>query len=325
VNKMNAKSMKRKEEFSKAMASSLDHLKRLKSDKTSTVLLLLPYILLFTLFIVIPVLVAIALSFTYFNVIEMPKFAEFYGFYNYLMIITQDEVFLRYVLPNTLKYAIITGPGGYLLSFIMAWMLSQIQATPRKILALALYTPSMLGGVFIGVIFRTIFSGDKSGYINSILLNLGLVSTPLDFLQSGNYLMNIMIFVTLWSSMGIGFLSMLAGILNVNKEMYEAAYIDGIKNRLQEIFYITIPSMKPQMLFGAVMAIVGAFNAGGIGVALAGSNPTPQYAGQLIVNHIDDYGFIRYEMGYAAALSVILLAIILMFSKVAYMLFGEKD
>jgi len=307
------------------MASSLDHLKRLKSDKTSTVLLLLPYILLFTLFIVIPVLVAIALSFTYFNVIEMPKFAEFYGFYNYLMIITQDEVFLRYVLPNTLKYAIITGPGGYLLSFIMAWMLSQIQATPRKILALALYTPSMLGGVFIGVIFRTIFSGDKSGYINSILLNLGLVSTPLDFLQSGNYLMNIMIFVTLWSSMGIGFLSMLAGILNVNKEMYEAAYIDGIKNRLQEIFYITIPSMKPQMLFGAVMAIVGAFNAGGIGVALAGSNPTPQYAGQLIVNHIDDYGFIRYEMGYAAALSVILLAIILMFSKVAYMLFGEKD
>ena len=298
---------------------------KVSSDKFSTTLLLGPYILLFTSFIVIPVIVAIALSFTYFNVIEMPKIADLWGLYNYVMILTQDEVFLRYVLPNTLKYAIITGPGGYLLSFIMAWMLSQIQATPRKILALALYTPSMLGGVFIGVIFRTLFSGDKSGYINAFLLNSGLISTPLDFLQSGNYLMNIMIFVTLWSSMGIGFLSMLAGILNVNKEMYEAAYIDGIKNRLQEIFYITIPSMKPQMLFGAVMAIVGAFNAGGIGVALAGSNPTPQYAGQLIVNHIDDYGFIRYEMGYAAALSVILLLIILLFSKVAYRLFGERD
>ncbi|MDD3478401.1 MAG: sugar ABC transporter permease [Candidatus Izemoplasmatales bacterium] len=302
-----------------------ESLKRLRSDHTSTVLLLAPYVLLFTLFIVIPVLVAMGLSFTYFNVIEAPKFAEFYGLYNYIMIITQDEVFLRYVLPNTLKYAIITGPGGYLLSFVMAWMLSQIQATPRKILALALYTPSMLGGVFIGVIFRTLFSGDKSGYINAILLKFGLVTTPLDFLQSGDYLMNIMIFVTLWSSMGIGFLSMLAGILNVNKETYEAAYIDGIKNRFQEIFYITIPSMKPQMLFGAVMAIVGAFNAGGIGVALAGSNPTPQYSGQLIVNHIDDYGFIRYEMGYAAALSVILLLIILLFSRIAYRLFGEKD
>ncbi|MGD9909215.1 MAG: carbohydrate ABC transporter permease [Candidatus Izemoplasmatales bacterium] len=297
----------------------------MNSDQKATIFLLAPYVLLFTLFIVIPVIVAMVLSFTYFNVIEMPKFAQLYGLYNYVMILTQDEVFLRYVLPNTLKYAIITGPGGYLLSFIMAWMLSQIQATPRKILALALYTPSMLGGVFIGVIFRTLFSGDKSGYINAILLNLGLVSSPLDFLQSGDYLMNIMIFVTLWSSMGIGFLSMLAGILNVNKEIYEAAYIDGIKNRFQEIFYITIPSMKPQMLFGAVMAIVGAFNAGGIGVALSGSNPTPQYAGQLIVNHIDDYGFIRYEMGYAAALSVILLLIILLFSRVAYSLFGERD
>lgn len=298
---------------------------KVDKDKLSTVLLLAPYVILFSLFIVIPVLVAMGLSLTYFNVIEMPVFAKMGGFYNYIMILTQDEIFLRYVLPNTLKYAIITGPGGYALSFLMAWMLSQIQATPRKFLALALYTPSMLGGVLTGVIFRTLFSGDKSGYINAVLLNLGLVNTPIDFLQSGDYLMSIMIFVTLWSSMGIGFLSMLAGILNVNREMYEAAYIDGIKNRLQEIFYITIPSMKPQMLFGAVMAIVGAFNAGGIGVALSGSNPTPQYAGQLIVNHIDDYGFIRYEMGYAAALSVLLLLLILLFSRVAYRLFEEKD
>ncbi len=300
-------------------------LERIDKDKASTWLLLTPYIFLFTAFIVIPVIVAMLLSFTYFNVIEAPRFADLYGLYNYVMIITQDEVFLRYVLPNTLQYAIITGPGGYALSFLMAWMLSQIQAGPRKFVALALYTPSMLGGVFIGVIWRTLFSGDKSGYINSIFLDLGLINTPMDFLQSGNYLMGIMIFVTLWSSMGIGFLSMLAGILNINREMYEAAYIDGIKNRMQEIFYITIPSMKPQMLFGAVMAIVGAFNAGGIGVALSGSNPTPQYAGQLIVNHIDDYGFIRYEMGYAAALSVILLLIILLFSRVAYRLFGERD
>lgn len=300
-------------------------MKRLSGDKASTVLLLLPYIILFSLFIVIPVLVAIGLSFTYFNVIERPVVAEFYGFGNYIMILTQDSVFLRNVLPNTLKYAIITGPGGYALSFLMAWMLSQIQATPRKFLALALYMPSMLGGVLVTVIFRTLFSGDSSGYINAMLLNMGWIDVPIDFLQSGNYLMQIMIFVTLWSSMGIGFLSMLAGILNVNREIYEAAYIDGIKNRMQEIFYITIPSMKPQMLFGAVMAIVGAFNAGGIGVALAGSNPTPQYAGQLIVNHIDDYGFIRYEMGYAAALSVILLLIIMLFSRMVYRALGERD
>jgi multiple sugar transport system permease protein len=134
-----------------------------------------------------------------------------------------------------------------------------------------------------------------------------------------------MIFVALWGSMGIGFLAMLAGLLNVDKSLYEAAYVDGIKNRFQEIIYITIPQMKPQMLFGAVMAIVGAFNTGYIGVALSGANPTPQYSGQLIINHIEDYGFLRYEMGYAAAISVVLLIMIVFFSKIAYTLFGEKD
>jgi multiple sugar transport system permease protein len=134
-----------------------------------------------------------------------------------------------------------------------------------------------------------------------------------------------MIVVSLWSAMGIGFLAMLAGILNINEELYEAAYIDGLRNRFQEIIYITVPSMKPQMLFGAVMAIVGAFNNGAIGVALSGANPTPQYSGQLITNHIEDYGFLRYEMGYAAAVSVALLCMVWVFSKLAYTFFGERD
>ena len=125
--------------------------------------------------------------------------------------------------------------------------------------------------------------------------------------------------------MGVGFLAMLAGILNVDKELYEAAYLDGVKNRFQEVIHITIPSMKPQMLFGAVMAIVTAFSTGAIGVQLSGSNPTPNYAGSLIVNHIEDFGFIRYDMGYAAALSVALLLLIYFFSKIAYKLFGERD
>jgi multiple sugar transport system permease protein len=132
-----------------------------------------------------------------------------------------------------------------------------------------------------------------------------------------------MILVTLWSSMGIGFLAMLAGILEISPELYEAAAMDGMNSRLQEIFYITIPSMRPQMLFGAVMAIVGTFQAGAIGVTLSGSNPTPQYAGQLIVNHIEDYGILRYEMGYAAAVSVVLLLMVLFFSRVATRLFAS--
>ena len=284
--------------------------------------LLLPYGVLFSMFIAIPIAVAIYLSFTYFDLVQAPTFA---GLYNYITLLTQDTVFFRNVLPNTIQFALIVGPGGYVISFLMAWMLAQIQPGPRTVLALLLYMPSLAGGVFIGVLWRTIFSGDQSGYINAILLRWNLIQTPIQFLQSPDFLMSIMILVSLWSAMGIGFLAMLAGILNINEELYEAAYIDGLRNRFQEIIYITIPSMKPQMLFGAVMAIVGAFNNGAIGVALSGANPTPQYSGQLITNHIDDYGFLRYEMGYAAAVSVALLCIVWVFSKIAYTFFGEKD
>ncbi|MDF2906384.1 MAG: transporter, permease component [Herbinix sp.] len=296
--------------------------KVVRKDGLRTFLLLFPYGLLFTTFIAIPIIVAIGLSFTYFDVINPPEFA---GLTNYIVLITQDEAFLKFVLPNTLKYALIVGPGGYILSFLLAWMLAQVQRIPRTILSLAIYTPSMLGNVFIGVIWKTVFSGDQRGIFNHILMELDVIEQPIQFLLSPVYLMNIMIFISLWSSMGIGFLAMISGILNINEELYEAAYVDGMRNRFQEIFYITIPSMKPQMLFGAVMAIVNAFNMGWIGVTLSGMNPTPGLAGQLITNHIDDYGFLRYEMGYAAAVSVALLLIVTMFSKVAHGLFGEKD
>lgn len=285
-------------------------------------LMLLPYIILFSTFILVPVLIAIYLSFTYFDVINKPDFT---GLLNYISLFTQDEVFLKYVLPNTFLYALIVGPGGYVLSFLLAWMLAQIQPIPRTVLALCIYTPSMLGQVFIGVIWKTIFSGDQSGWMNSILLRLGLIDTPIQFLLTKDYFMMIMIIVSLWSAMGIGFLAMISGILNVDQELYEAAYVDGLRNRFQEIIYITVPSMKPQMLFGAVMAIVNAFNMGWIGVTLSGANPTPEYSGQLITNHIDDYGFIRYEMGYAAAISVVLLLIVYAFNVIAHRLFDEKD
>jgi multiple sugar transport system permease protein len=281
-----------------------------------------PYILFFTTFIIIPVASAILLSFTYFNAIEAPTFI---GLSNYVSLITQDEVFMQKVLPNTLTFALIVGPGGYILSFILAWALAQIPKKLRTILALIIYSPSMTAGVAMAVVWTIIFSGDQTGYLNSLLMTMGVILEPIQWLQSPEYLMKIMIFVTLWGSMGVGFLAMLSGVLNINTEIYEAGYIDGIKNRFQEVIFITIPSMKPQMLFGAVMAVVGTFQAGAIGVALSGANPTPQNAGQLMVNHLEDYGFIRYEMGYAAAISVVLLIVVYAFSKVAWRLFGEKD
>ena len=264
---------------------------------------------------------AIGLSFTNFNSIQRP---EFLGLLNYINLLTQDEIFMQYVLPNTIIYAIIVGIGGYILSFMLAWMLAHLTKIPRTILALIIYSPSMTGGVAMATVWRILFSGNQAGYINNALLRLGFITQPIEFLTSPVYLMPVMIIVGLWSSMGVGFLAMLAGVLNVDETLYEAGAIDGIKNKFQEMFYITIPSMKPQMLFGSVMAVVSTFQAGAIGVQLSGANPTPGYAGQLMVNHIEDYGFIRYEMGYAATISVVLLFIIYLFSLMARKIFVEK-
>lgn len=299
-------------------------MKKIKSwiDHHSSAVMLAPYVFLFCAFILIPVLVSVGLSFTKFDSVQTPQFN---GLLNYIQLLTNDSVFMQKVLPNTLIYALFVGVGGYILSFFMAWSLAQITKVPRTILAIILYSPSLTGGVLLSTVWGVIFSGDANGYLNALLLEWNWIEQPVLWLQSEDYLLPIMILVSLWSSLGIGFLSMLAGILNVDQQIYEAARIDGVRNRFQEIIYITIPSIKPQMLFGAVMAIVGTFTSSGVGTVLSGSNPTPGYAGQLIVNHMEDYAFIRYEMGYASAIAVVLLIFIRLCSNVVNRLLAERD
>lgn len=284
-------------------------------------LFVLPYALLFIVFILAPVVMAVILSFTNFNAIQFPKFVSFL---NYINLITADDTFMKYVLPNTVKYALIVGVGGYVLAFLLAWALANLPRRLRTVFALILYSPSMTTGVAMAVLWKIMFTGDQTGYLNSWLMDIGVIDEPIIWLTNTTFLLPIVIGIGLWSSMGVGFLSILAGLLNVDESLYEAAAIDGVRNRFQEMIYVTIPSMKPQMLFAAVMQIVGAFQNGTISTLLAG-NPTPGYAAQLIVNHIEDYGFIRYEMGYAAAVSVVLLLIVQIFSKLSDRLFGEKD
>ncbi|HRY78465.1 MAG TPA: sugar ABC transporter permease [Candidatus Izemoplasmatales bacterium] len=281
----------------------------------------LPYFVIFFTFVVTLIVISVLLSFTYYDSINFPTWV---GFDNYVALFTADTDFMQYAVPTTIKYALIIGPGGYAISFFMAWVLSQITHKIRTVLAIILYSPSLTSGILMSVIWKVLFSGDSRGYLNYYLLQLGFINEPVQWLQNGSFIFGIMIFVGIWSSMSVGFLAMLSGILNINKELYEAAYVDGMKSRWQEIFYITIPSMKPQMLFGAVMAIVGTFNASGMAAALSGSVPPPEYAGWLIVDHMSDFAFAKYEMGYASAISVVLLLLVMFFNRVATKLFAEK-
>lgn len=282
----------------------------------------MPYILLFSLFILLPTIISVVLSLTYFNSVQTP---EWRGFDNYVNLFTTDSIFLQDAIGTTIKYAVIVGPLGYILSFLLAWMLGQVTHKARIIYTLMIFSPSITGGVMMNVVWQVMFSGDEAGYLNNLLLKSGIVKDPIIFLQDTNLLFPIMILIALWSSAGVGFLAMSAGILNIDRTLYEAAYIDGIKNRWQEIYYITIPMMKPQMLFGAVMAIVNAFNVAGVASALSGGNPPPQYVGWMVMDHANDFGFARYEMGYASAITVMLFVIIYICNRISYKLFGSKD
>ena len=281
-----------------------------------------PYAIIFLVFVVLLILISFLLSFAYYDGVNMPHFI---GLTNYVTLFTQDLDFMQSALPNTIKYALIVGPVGYMLAFFLAWVLAQLPRRFRNVAAIILYSPSLTGSVLISVVWKAMFSGDSRGYINYLLLSWGIVNEPLQFLQDKTTIFIIMVFVGLWSSMGIGFLAMLSGILNTNREIYEAAYVDGMKNRFQEIIYITIPSMRPQMMFGAVMAIVSTFNSAGLATALTGASPTPQLAGWLISDHMQDYAFSRMEMGYASSLSVVLLMLVLVFYFVANHLFRSDD
>ncbi|MFC0393967.1 carbohydrate ABC transporter permease [Paenibacillus mendelii] len=280
-----------------------------------------PFFIVFLLFIAIPTLAAAILSFTTFNAVEQPRFI---GWTNYINLLTQDLVFWKHAIPNTFKFAIIVGPVGYFMSFALAWFICKLPQRLRTYYTLAMYAPSLTAGVAMAVVWLIVFSGDRLGYLNGLLIRLNLIDSPQLWTQDPRYLLTIMMIVSIWSSMGIGFLAMIAGIQNVDTQLYEAGKIDGIKSALQEIWYITIPAMKPQMLFGAIMAVVGTLKAGAISMELSGVNPTPGYSGHLIINHIDDFGFIRFEMGYAATLSVFLLVLVYATSKICMKLFGSR-
>lgn len=291
-------------------------------DARLSYLFLAPFLLCFLAFVVVPVIMAATLSFTSFDGFTFPTFI---GLDNYISLITQDVVFMKYALPNTIKFAVFVGPIGYLFTFFVAWLIHQLPKSIRDYFTLAFYAPSMAGGVALSVVWIAAFSGDQVGYLNHLLLNLGWIDMPKLWLQDPQYLLNIMIIVTLWTNFGVGFLAMLAGLETVNTELYEAGRIDGIKSRLQEVYYITVPSMKPQMLFSAVMAIVGTLKAGQISVQLTGKPITQQYAGHLIINHVDDYAYQRFELGYASMVSVVLLVIAYLVMRFCYRLFAPKD
>ncbi len=275
--------------------------REMKKNKVAYVMIA-PFMLLFFVFIVFPVLLSIVLSFTDFNLLEFPHFL---GLNNYIRLFLDDDIFIL-ACQNTLIFASITGPVSYLLSLLIAWFINELGPKLRSVVTLVFYAPSISGSVYL--VWQTLFSSDSYGWVNGTLINLGIIDDAILWFKDADYVMPLCIVVALWTSLGTAFLSFIAGLQNVPRHLYEAGAVDGIKNRWQELWNITLPYMKPQLMFGAVLSITQSFGFGAIVDALCGF-PSVEYAAHTIVHHLNDYGGQRYEMGYASAIAVILFVV----------------
>lgn len=271
-------------------------------------LFLLPFALLFLTFYILPMVTSIRYSFTYYNILEPPRPI---GLANYINLILQDDIFLISV-KNTFIIAVITGPIGYILSFIFAWFINELPRWLRSVAVVIFYAPSIAGNAYF--IFSIIFRGDVYGYLNSFLVRMGIVHSPILWLTDPKYMMPVVVLVLLWMSMGTGFLAFVAGLKGVDQAQYEAGYVDGVRNRWQELYYITLPNMRPMLLFGAVMSITAAFSVADQTMALCGY-PSTDYAAHTVVTHLFDYGYTRFDMGYASAIATLLFLTMILTNK----------
>ena len=273
-----------------------------------------PFLLFFFVFLVLPIIAAIGLSFTDFNMSKIPHFV---GLENYKRLLVDDDVFLT-AFKNTIVFAIINGPLGYIIAFILAWIIDQLPKSLRVFMTVVFYSPSLSGNVYF--IWQYLFSGDSYGLINGFLMRMNFIKEPIQWFTDPKYNMAVIIVVQLWMSLGVGFLSFIAGFQGVDKTQYEAAAIDGVNNRFQELWYITLPNMKQMLLFGAVMQIAAAFSVGSITEALSGGSMSVEYSTLTIINHISDYGNTRLELGYACAIAVVLFIMVVGTKKLVFRL-----
>lgn len=286
------------------MSKNISKVRNNRSKTLAQVSMLLPFLMFFTVFLLIPIIASIVLSFTDFNMVQMPQFV---GLKNYARVFFDDDIFMT-AFKNTILFAIIIGPIGYILSFVVAWLINELSPRIRSIATMMVYAPALAGNVY--VIWTYIFSADRRGFLNNLLIQMGFISEPVAWLTDVTYNFAVVCVVSIWLSFGAGFLSFISGLQALDRSYYEAAAIDGLKNRWQELYYVTFPQIGPQLLFGAVQTISSSFAVGAVSQVLTGF-PSTEYSTHTILLHLQDYGNTRYEMGYACSLAVVLFLLML--------------
>lgn len=276
---------------------------------------ILPSLILILGFSIIPIFMSAFFSFTEYNVMNPPRFL---ALTNYEKIL-QDE-YVRDALLNTLKYVLITVPVQTVLSLAFAAMLaSKMQNKGGEFLRSVMFIPVIASAVTSGTIWRTILGAD-GGILNNILGVFGVA--PINWLgDSRTSLLSICI-VAIWKNVGYFLVIFYAGIMDIPKSLYEAAKVDGANTR-QQFFSITLPMLKPITSLVVTLGIIWSFQVFDLAYQMTGGGPG--YSSVTIVMAIYNAAFKQYKMGYACALAMLLLVIVLIINAVKQRVFGEKE
>lgn len=283
-------------------------------------LFMAPFVLALLIFGVIPVLFSIAMSLFSYNLYEAPIFI---GLANFRSLFLEDAEFTL-ALKNTLVYAFTVTPITFVINFFLAWVLNSLRGGMRNLMVILFYIPQMSAGGALSLIWMYLFAGDRYGLLNHFLTSMGWITTPIQWTTDTDILFYVVIFIGIMVGSGMSFLTFVAGFQALPADMYEAGRIDGIRNKFQELIYLTIPQMKPQLLFSAVTASVGALAVADIPAQVAGF-PSPGYAAHTVALHMRDYGFVRFEVGYSSAISVVLFALTFFTGYVLRKILASKD
>ncbi|MGG7619044.1 carbohydrate ABC transporter permease [Bacillus coreaensis] len=298
--------------------NTTEHLRQSEHYKTKDIVtaygFLTPALILAILFIVLPIILAFTYGFTDYYLLK-PNDKEFIGLENFKRMIT-DEVLIQ-SFKNTIKFVVFVVP----LQLSMALGLALI--VNKKIRGVgffrtAYFSPAVLSLVVISILW-TVMLNPTSGLINELLANVGISKQP--FLSSASQAMYTIIAISAWSGCGYQMMIFLAGLKNIDGSLYEAADIDGA-NAFQKFLFITIPSLKPILMFLVITTTIQAFKLIVQPMVMTGGGP--DYSTITILQYIYEYGFRHRNVGYASAITLVFTIFLVVISIIIKKLFREE-
>ncbi len=267
-------------------------------------LFLAPALALIGIFVIYPILAVVYFSFTEWDIVRPPVWI---GIQNYQQLVA-DPTFWK-ALTNSIVYLLVT-PTIIALSVGLAIIVNR-KLRGVSIFRALYFVPAVSGSIAIGIAWRWLF--DRNGFINSVLISIGALKTPIQWLSEPSLVLPIAMLLTIWAGIGYYSVIFVAGLQNIPEELYDAAQIDGC-NSLQKHWHVSLPGLRPQIVFVSVISSLAALKVFDEIYVLTNRTGGILDSGVTVVFYLWKEAFVLEHAGYAAAIAMVLLVLTLAFS-----------